>query len=262
MSNTEDMDTTEHNACGHDHGSCGGNISEPERLASLVGGGALALFGLSRRSLGGLGLAALGGGLLYRGITRHCPMYEKLGMNTAEVDYDAYYDSDDKDSEAAAERAKHTEVEHGIVVEKSVTVNRPRAEVYKFWRNLENLPQFMSHLESVKETDSKHSKWTASAPLGTHVEWEAEITNERENEVIAWRSLPDSTVHNTGSVRFHHAADGIGTEVKVVLQYNPPGSAVGAAFARLFGEEPSQQVEEDLQRFKEVLEGNAVSSAK
>lgn len=260
MDNTDHMDSTEHHACGHSHGSYGANISEPERLASLVGGGALALFGLSRRSLGGLGLAALGGGLLYRGITRHCHMYEKLGISTAEEDYDAHYDSDDKDSEAAARRAKHTHVEHGIVVEKSITINRPRAEVYAFWRKLENLPKFMSHLESVDVIDDKHSKWTARAPLGAHVAWDAEITNEREGEMIAWRSLPDSDVHNTGSVRFHDAVDGSGTEVKVVFQYDPPGSAIGAVFARLFGEEPSQQVEEDLQRFKQIMEGDAVAA--
>jgi uncharacterized membrane protein len=231
------------------------NISETERLASLIGGGALALYGLSRRSLPGLALALLGGGLIYRGATRHCPVYDKLGINTADIDYDAYYENRElvDRHESAVARAERTTVEHGIVVEKSIVVNKPREEIYAFWRQLENLPRFMKHLESVHVLDDGRSHWIATAPLGGHVEWEAEITNEKPNELLAWRSTPNSDVHNTGSVHFADAPGG-GTEIKVKFQYAPPGSTVGALFAKIFGEEPSQQVQDDLNRFKELIE--------
>ena len=116
----------------------------------------------------------------------------------------------------------------------------------------------MRHLESVKEIDNKHSHWVAKAPAGRSVQWKAEIINEKENELIGWRSLPGSDVDNAGSVRFKAAPDSQGTIVQVALQYNPPGGVVGAMFARLFGEEPSQQISEDLQRLKALLETGAV----
>jgi uncharacterized membrane protein len=143
----------------------------------------------------------------------------------------------------------------------SVTVNKPIAEVYAFWRSLENLPRFMHHLESVEILDSRRSHWKAKAPAGASVEWDAEIIDERENELISWRSLPGATVPNAGTVRFKGAPGNRGTEVHVVMEYHIPGGALGAVVARLFREEPKQQVHDDLLRFKQVMEtGEVVKS--
>jgi uncharacterized membrane protein len=146
----------------------------------------------------------------------------------------------------------------GIKVEQSVIINRPVVEVYRFWRNFENLPRFMDHLESVAVLDETHSHWVAKGPAGTRVEWDAVIHNEVDDELIAWRSLPGSEVHNAGSVHFTPTANGSGTEVRVVLSYEPPAGKVGAAVAKLLGEEPSKQVEEDLRRFKQVMDSGDV----
>jgi uncharacterized membrane protein len=142
----------------------------------------------------------------------------------------------------------------GIRVRKAITVNRPPEEVYRFWRNFENLPRFMAHLDSVRIMDERRSYWRAKAPFGATVEWVAEIIEDTPNELIAWRSLEDSDVANSGRVRFVPAPGGRGTEVHVELSYDPPGGIVGASLAKLFGEEPSVQVDGDLRRFKQVLE--------
>lgn len=141
-----------------------------------------------------------------------------------------------------------------VHVKAAITLKRPRNEVYGFWHNFENLPRFMAHLESVQVLDERRSRWKAKAPVGSTVEWEAEIIEDRPNELIAWRSLPDSTVPNTGSVQFRDAPGGRGTEVLVELRYQPPGGKIGALIAKLFGEEPEQQVKGDLRRFKQVME--------
>jgi uncharacterized membrane protein len=157
---------------------------------------------------------------------------------------------DEQQTGAAAER-KASRMEP---VHKSLTVNRSPDEVYAFWRNFENLPRFMEHLESVSITDERHSHWTARAPGGTSVEWDAEITEDQPGRLIAWRSLQDADVANRGIVRFLPAPGGRGTEVHVELRYDPPAGKLGTIVAKLFGEEPGQQVDRDLRRFKQVLE--------
>ncbi len=142
----------------------------------------------------------------------------------------------------------------GVHVTQSLTINRPRNEVYGFWHNFENLPRFMAHLESVQVLDNNRSRWKAKAPAGTTVEWEAETIEDRPNELIAWRSLPDATIPNSGSVRFKDAPGNRGTEIHVDLRYQPPGGKLGSLIAKLFGEEPEQQVKGDLRRFKQVME--------
>jgi uncharacterized membrane protein len=129
--------------------------------------------------------------------------------------------------------------------------------VYSFWRNFENFPRFMSHLESVQASGDR-SRWRAKAPFGGTVEWEAEIVVDRPNEEIAWRSLKGALVPNQGSVRFTPAPGGRGTEVRVELQYEPPAGVVGAAIAKFFGEEPKQQIQGDLRRFKQMMEPGEV----
>ena len=146
----------------------------------------------------------------------------------------------------------------GVHVTQAITINRPRNEVYGFWHNFENLPRFMAHLESVQVLDERRSRWKAKAPAGASVEWEAETVEDRPNELIAWRSLPDAAVPNSGSVRFKDAPGGRGTEVLVELRYQPPGGKLGSLIAKLFGEEPEQQVKGDLRRFKQVIETGEV----
>jgi uncharacterized membrane protein len=173
-------------------------------------------------------------------------MYEAAGINTA-------------GTAASKNPIVSVPAGHGIKVEQSIIINRSPEELYQFWRRFENLARFMNHLESVTTTGGNRSHWVAKAPAGSKIEWDAEIYNEKENELIAWRSLEGSQVDNAGSVHFTPAAGGGGTEVRVVLKYDPPGGAIGAAVAKLFGEEPSQQIEEDLRRLKQLMEIGAVS---
>ena len=153
---------------------------------------------------------------------------------------------------------------HGRVERRAtaaITVNRPRPEVYRHWRGLERLPEFMAHLRSVSTDASGRSRWEATGPAGSTVSWEAELVEDREDEVISWRSVEGADVENTGSVRFRDAPGGRGTEVVVDLRYRPPGGHAGAAVAALLGEEPNQQLRDDLRRFKQVIEiGEVVRS--
>ncbi|WP_205752287.1 SRPBCC family protein [Cryptosporangium phraense] len=140
----------------------------------------------------------------------------------------------------------------------TTTVRIPAPEVYTFWRDLQNLPTFMAHLEEVRTTGDRTSHWTAGAPFGQNVEWDAEIVDEAAGERIAWRSTGDADVPNAGTVRFVPAPDGVSTEVHVVLTYDIPGGPVGKAVAKYFGEEPHQQLDDDLRRLKQVLETGEV----
>ncbi|HJT36751.1 MAG TPA: SRPBCC family protein [Pirellulales bacterium] len=218
------------------------NVGPAERFASLLAGGAMALLGLRRGTLGGLTTALVGGSLVYRGATGHCSGYAALGINTAR-----------RRSPQAAVGARQ-----GVKVERDITIFREPAALYSFWRNFENLPRVMSHLDSVRCEDPHRSHWIARGPLGRRVEWDAEVINERENELIAWRSLEGSDIDTAGSIHFAPAPGERGTEVKVVLKYDVPAGKAGAAIAWLCGEAPGQQVQEDLRRFKQIMEAGAV----
>ncbi|MEO6726516.1 MAG: SRPBCC family protein [Blastocatellia bacterium] len=218
------------------------NVSEPERIASAIAGGAMAVFGIAKGGWAGWALALAGGGLVYRGATGQCAIYQALGVDTAHRDHAG---------------VKHG---HGIKIEKSVTINKKPEELYGFWRNFSNLPRFMKHLESVHDKDEIHSHWVAKAPAGMTVEWDAEVINEKENELIAWRSLEGASVPNAGSVRFELAPGNRGSVVRVSLSYEPPGGVLGSKIAKLFGEEPDQQVAEDLRRFKQLMEAGEIAS--
>jgi uncharacterized membrane protein len=200
----------------------------------LVGGGLLAGYGLSRGSLGGLLIAAAGGGLVYYGMSGQLP---SIGGSTSTPDG-----------------------ERSVRVEKVVTISRPIAEVYDQWRDIERLPERMSHLESVSDLGNGRSHWVARAPLGRTVEWDAEILHDHANRVISWRSVDGADIPNVGAVHFHEAPGGRGTEVRVRIEYSPPAGQVGASVAKLFGEEPSQQVEDDLRRFKRLMETGEVAT--
>ena len=240
------------------NGTSKANINETERWASLLGGGALAVYGLTRRSWGGLTMALLAGSLIHRGVTKHCAAYQALGINTAEDNSDETgHETEGRPFGAAT---KSTLDAGGIHVERSVTINKSPEELYAFWRNLENLPRFMNHLEAVQVLDDKRSHWFAKAPAGATVAWDAEIVGERPNELIAWQSLEDADVCNAGHVRFEVAPGGRGTELKVDISYHPPGGTLGATIAKLFGEEPSQQIADDLRRFKQLMEAGEVAT--
>jgi uncharacterized membrane protein len=145
-----------------------------------------------------------------------------------------------------------------IRVAQSVWINRSPEELYRFWRDFQNLPRFMKHFESVRETSDRRSHWVAKAPAGTRVEWDAEITEDRPNELIAWRSLEGSDVDSVGSVRFERAPGGRGTIVKVTMRYSPPAGRIGATVAKLLGEGPEWQIKDGLRRFKQLMEAGEI----
>ena len=216
----------------------GRNISEAERWLSMAGGAGLAAYGLGKGRLPGWTLAGLGVWLFRRGMTGHCDTYQMLGVNTAGTGEDT--------RQALGGPA-------GVMVEETVTINRPISELYRFWRNLENLPRFMTHLESVERITDTLSRWQAKGPAGSHVEWNAEIINEVPDQVIGWRSIEGSDVVSAGSVNFDEAGLGA-TRVRVRLQYSPPLGKVGDAVARLTGTDAATQIREDLRRFKTLVE--------
>lgn len=217
------------------------NVGANERIISTVAGGALATYGLVRGDKLGIVLSLLGSGLAFRGVTGHCSVYNALDIDTS------YGQRDEKSP------YRNSWLTGTVHVSKTVTINKSPAEIYGFWRNFENLPQFMSHLESVKKIDNMRSVWKAKAPFGTTVEWTAEITSDHENERIGWKSVENSDIPNSGVIEFLPTSDR-GTVVKVNLTYEPPAGKLSAIIAKIFGEEPNQQVEEDLRRLKQLLE--------
>ena len=212
------------------------------RWGTLAGAALLVTYGVSRRSLPGLVLAAAATPLAYRGLSGRWPA---LGRRV--------------DSGEQVRRALSGD--RGFKVHEAIRLERPLAEVYQFWRQLENLPQFMAHLESVTDPGNGRSHWVAKGPGGKRVEWDAEIINDVENQVIAWRSLPGADVDSAGSVNFDTMRAGQSTQVTVNLQYAPPAGRVGGLAAMLVGREPSQMIREDLRRLKQLLEAGEVPRA-
>jgi uncharacterized membrane protein len=223
------------------HPKHGENVNDFERLASVVAGSLLLTRGLRYRGGKSYLMTLAGAELIRRGATGRCYAYDLLGISTRE------------NTQGAG-----VQYPLGLRVNSSITVNRPPSEVYGFWRNLENLPRYMRHLKSVTVIDERRSHWVVRAPAGRTVEWDAEIINDVPNELIGWRSTEGSKVQSGGSVRFDPAPGGRGTVIRVELQYNPPGGLIGAAISKLFGEEPTQQIHEDLHSLKQVLEAGEI----
>lgn len=220
------------------------NLGNVERWISTIAGVALAAYGLKKRSKAGWISAAAGSGLVVAGIRGHSFLYDAFGINRAEH------------VENPVVSVPHGE---GIKIEQTITVNRPPARLFRFWRNFENLPLVMKHLQSVTVIDDERSHWIAKAPAGQVVEWDAVIHTEIPDQLISWRSVDGSEVDHAGSVEFKQ--NGVGaTDLKVVLNYRPPAGKVGAVLAKLFGEEPSQQIDEDLKQFKILIESTDISS--
>ena len=214
------------------------NLSNTERFVSGIAGGGLLAYGLKRRDATGAALAVVGGLLGVRGATGHCQVKDALDKTDGNTNLQGWLSGK-------------------VEVQKAVTINKSQSELFTFWRNFENLPKFMNHLESVIVVDETRSHWKANAPLGYTVEWQAEITNEVLNEKIEWRSMEGSEIPNTGKVEFRPTTNR-GTEVVVHLTYEAPGGKIGALAAKIFGEEPNQQVSEDLRRFKSLMEAGLI----
>lgn len=200
--------------------------------------------GVNRGGLGGSIMALLGGYLMFRGASGYCPVNEVVGRNS--------------------NLNEQNQGVEPIEITRSVTINKPREEVYRFWRQLENLPIFMEHLERVTQIDLKRSHWEARIGNipgvgASTLEWDAEIVEEEENSRIVWRSVPGATVDNAGEVRFTDAPNNRGTEVLATIRYQPPAGALGGAVARLFNPLFKEMVREDIRRFKRYMETGEVS---
>ncbi len=215
----------------------GVNVGKAERIASALIGGALVGYGIKQRSPLSLALALFGGGLLYRGASGECELYRTLGYNT---------------TDQSSSRSDH--VARDFHVEKSISINSSPAELYGFWHNLENLTRFMEGLESVTSVGGNRSHWIAQGPGGKNVEWDAEIINQREDEMLAWRSLPGGDVETAGSVHFRPLSRKRGTMLSLSMKYNPPAGKLGAHIASLLGEGLDDRLDEDLMTFKQVME--------
>jgi uncharacterized membrane protein len=209
-------------------------VSDKERWASIIGGSAMVLAGLQQRSLRGVLTAIAGGTLAYHGAKADKSLTEKVGDAVG--------------------------VNKSIKVEKTVTIKKSAEELYNYWHDFENFPNFMKHVESVKVIDMRRSHWVAKAPMGQTVEWDADIINDQPNQLIAWASLDGADIENSGFVRFTPAPGDRGTEVKVVMEYDIPGGMVTAALAKLFGEEPEQQIGDELNRFKQLMEAGEIAT--
>ena len=219
------------------------NINTPERVASMAAGGALVAFGLKSGGVSGALMTLLGGGMLVRGTTGHCHVYDAIGVDTSGL----------PEGTRKSPFKRMSLLSGKIHVTKTLTINKSADELYHFWRNFENLPRFMRHLESVTTTDEKRSHWKAKAPLGQTVEWDAEMTSDIENHRIGWKSLEGATIPNSGVIEFRPTRER-GTEVKVTVTYEAPGGKLGEWVAWALGEEPSIQIADDLRRFKMLME--------
>lgn len=224
------------------------NVGRTERTASVAAGIVLTMWGASRlTTLKGWAAALAGGAMAYRGISGRCGLYKTLGLSTASQ----------KDSNGAKPEDYFS---RGIQIRRSQTICKTAAELYEFWHDFSNLPKFMTHLKRVSVLDDKNSRWATKGPFGAEFEWNAEIINDEPNRVIAWRSTADSEVDNSGSVRFVESPDLGATEVIITIDYIPPAGKAGALLAKLFGEDPEQQIAGDLRRFKQLMEAGEIAT--
>lgn len=215
--------------------------SEIERWVTLATAGALMAYGFSRRNVPGMCLAVAAAPLVFKGVSGSWPLLNGV-LSTG-------------DTRVALS------ADRGIHVRESIRLEQPIAEVYRFWRSLENLPRFMTHLRCVTDLGNGRSHWEANGPADVKVEWDAEIINDVGNSVIGWKSLPGSDVVTAGSVNFSTVRAGRSTQVSVHLQYSPPAGRAGALLASIFGRNPASMIREDLRRLKQLLEAGEVARA-
>lgn len=229
------------------------NVARGERWASVLAGSALAVYGLDRRDRPGAAMALLGAVLLYRGATGRCPAYSALGVSTAHREQDRETMPHEPTSRAAVFRASDA-----LKIEESIAVNRAPEELYALWKEPANLPRFMDWIERVEPIDALHARWIANGPAGTSISWVAEVINDVPNSILAWKSVDDADIRNAGSVHFRRTADGLGTEVTLIVEWLPPGGRAGMIVARLLGAAPERRVRQGLEKFKEMAEADRV----
>jgi len=215
------------------------NVSNFERAASAAIGGFLIFNSLGkmfRSPLRSVSRIAAGSALLYRGLSGYCPVYQQMHIDGNRTS--------------------------SINMLTTFTVNKPREEVYNFWRKLENLPLFMKHLVSVTEIDEKRSHWEAKIPEGNpiSVKWDAEIVKDEPGRLLSWRSLQGSTIDNAGKVEFRDALGDQGTELRVMITYRPPAGNIGSGIAKLMNPMFEKVVRKDVNNFKSFMDAGNVSA--
>ena len=225
------------------------NVNKTERIVSAAAGGGLIAFGIKTGGVTGTLLSVLGGALLFRGATGHCHLYEAAGINTS------------RDEPLGTQKSPYNRASLSgrVHVTEKIMIDRPASEVYRYWKNFDNFPLFMKHVENVTKNANDTWHWKVKAPLGTYVEWDARITSDIEDQRIGWQSTKDSQIPNSGVVEFVGTPENT-TELTVTMIYEAPGGKFGEWAAWALGEEPSIQVTEDLQRFKELMENDEASS--
>lgn len=222
-------------------GSAEINVGRVERALSVAGGILLTARGLHKGGLGGLARALGGAALVYRGVTGHCKVYAMTGHDTARTD----------------------DAPGPVHVQTAMTVGKPRDEVFAVWRQLDLLPNFMKHLDSVRSLDDKRSEWIADVPghLGK-LQWEAEIVDEEPGRRIAWRSVAGADISNSGLVEFADAPGGNGyTQLRAEIAYRPPAGYLGATMGKWLNPAFERMVREDLRRFKQMMEAGSLKAA-
>lgn len=223
------------------------NVQQSERWASALGGAALLVAAAKRLTDDRPGqaafLSAVGAGLMWRGGTGHSSLYSAAGINTAERGDDA---------------RTHLAGTRGTIVDDAVSIARLPDELYREWRQLDRIPQFVPNIVSVHVLDDRRSHWVARGPGKARAEWIAEIINDIPNELIAWQTVGGADMVSAGSVHFTAEPGNRGTTMSVKLQYDLPGGKATALFAKVFGSEPSQVLREGLRRFKQLMEAGEI----
>ena len=167
-----------------------------------------------------------------------------------------------KQDDAAAQDADIlVEAKGDDLIGKTVTIDRPREELYAFWRDVGNLPLFLENVVAVEPLDDRRSRWVVKAPAGSTVEWVSAITEDRPGETIAWASEEGADVPNSGRVDFRDAPGGRGCWVTATILYDPPGGFIGKAIAKMFQREPAIQARRALRRFKQLMETGEIATS-
>ena len=213
-------------------------MADRQRWMAAAAGGVMLWQGLRQRNAGKWVMTLLGAGLVYQGVSGNnvlgqLPVVQPVVKTL-------------------------TTAQEGLRVRKTLTINRPAAELYEYWRNLENLPRFMHHVKEVQQLDEGRSHWRVAIMDKMELEWDAEITVDRPNEMIAWGTLPGATVAHRGYVKFIPAPGDRGTEISVALEYDPPGAALGIAAGSMAKFIPAQDIKEEIRNFKQIMEAGAI----
>lgn len=218
------------------------NVGAIEQVLSIGIGSGLVAYGLSQRHKRGILPILMGGGFLLHGLSSYSALYDAIGLD---------------ETDGSPIRHPLNRVVH---FRKSINITRSPSELYSFWRDLQNLPRFMPSIVAVEVLDDNRSRWHACGPLNKEFHWEAEILEERKDEIITWRTIErESNLEHTGTVSFRRAPGNRGTIVTLECRWAPPGGIFGALTAKLLPQDPARQVSEDLRRFRQLMETGEIS---